>query len=86
MSAWLDSARRAFQAGNLPETERLCRAAMAAKPSDFDAHYLLGIVQMQRGEFLPAEQSIGAAFPSSLALASTARFLLLSAASMFWAM
>ncbi len=40
----------AYQRGAWQETERLCRAVLAAKPDHFDALHLLGIVAAQSGQ------------------------------------
>lgn len=41
----LDQARAALQTGNLPEADRLCRAAVAAAPDDHEALFMLAAVQ-----------------------------------------
>ena len=47
--------------GDLPEAERVCGRVLELAPQHFGAHYLLGIIALQRGAFEQAERSIGLA-------------------------
>ena len=44
--------------GDLPEAERACRRTLELTPNHFGAHYLLGVIALQRGAFEDAERSI----------------------------
>ena len=44
--------------GDLPEAERVCRRVLELAPQHFGAHYLLGVIALQRGAFEDAERSI----------------------------
>src|SRR6266478_4220834 len=52
----LHEAALLLQAGKLDEAEPLLRRAIAAAPSNADAHNLLGVILDQRGDIAQAEQ------------------------------
>ena len=57
------------QAGDLTKAARLYGEVLHSDPHNFDANYLLGFLQLQRGEFQAGERSIAAALdvnPNSL--------------------
>jgi predicted O-linked N-acetylglucosamine transferase (SPINDLY family) len=49
------------QRGRIVEAMAIYRAALAADPRQFDAHYLLGFAHLQRGELADAERLLGRA-------------------------
>ncbi|MCC6467258.1 MAG: tetratricopeptide repeat protein [Alphaproteobacteria bacterium] len=51
----------AHQAGRLGEADRFYRAVLAAKPDQFDALHLLGVIASQRGQYAEADRLIGQA-------------------------
>lgn len=63
-----ESLRRAIaahQTGRLDEAERYYRAVLAAKPDQFDALHLLGVIASQRGRHEEAEALIGRAIAAN---------------------
>ena len=59
--------------GDLLEAERACRRTLEQAPHHFGAHYLLGIIALQRGAFADAERSIGLALTINPNVASAQR-------------
>ena len=59
--------------GDLPAAERICRRTLERSPRHFGAHYLLGIIALQRGAFEDAERSIALAISINPNIASTHR-------------
>ncbi len=50
-----------FQAGDLAEAERICKAILGAQPAHFDALHLLGVIKAQRGDFEQADRLLSRA-------------------------
>src|SRR5579884_2560310 len=50
-----------YQAGNLPQTEQICRAILQADPHQVEALHLLGVLAHQRGQLDQAESLISQA-------------------------
>lgn len=57
----LARAAACHQSGNLAEAERLYRAVLRAKPDEFDALHLLGVLEAQRRRLDEAQRLIGLA-------------------------
>ena len=78
--ARLQDGFRAHQAGDLDRAEQLYRDILKADANNFDAHYLLGYIHLQRGLWERAECEIGEALrvnPNSIdALFNRARALM----------
>ncbi len=80
----LEQAAKFHQQGQLKEAERLYREALRARPSDFDALHLLGVLKLQQGQpeealnFTDAALAVNSASPAlhsnrGIALASLGR-------------
>ncbi|HKB96189.1 MAG TPA: tetratricopeptide repeat-containing glycosyltransferase family protein [Rhizomicrobium sp.] len=61
LQAQYDQAVAAHRRGDLGEAERLYRRVLAAAPSSFAAHHMLGVLRAQSGDAAEALELIGAA-------------------------